>query len=309
MTTRREFLATSAAGALGLGLTPGAAHGAGTLSPGAGARTEPRERPVRAIRLLILGGTGFIGPWQVRYAQQRGHEVTIFNRGRSAPGMFPGVEELIGDRDTGNLEALRGRRWDAVIDNSASQGDAPRWVRPADRVNPRDRAAAPRSPGLSSPTRPQPGAPPAAAMPRSRGLGADNPGAARSRQPQLDRRDRPGSQQRVQPQGQRRVDRDRAARPALQDPRPSMPPRVDRQQRRQTVNAPPSSSDARREFRGAPPRQQDSRRGRAGRSPAATERGTDSTAPPRRERPVRDANRGSRDGSAIGARQGRPAAR
>ena len=81
------------------------------------------------MRLLILGGTGFIGPHQVRYALERGHEVTIFNRGQSAPGMFSGVEELIGDREAGELDALRGRQWDAVIDNSASRSDAPDWVR------------------------------------------------------------------------------------------------------------------------------------------------------------------------------------
>jgi len=83
----------------------------------------------RRIKLLILGGTGFIGPHQVRYAVERGHEVTIFNRGRSAPGVFPGVEELTGDRSTGDLASLRSRRWDAVIDNSASRADAPMWVK------------------------------------------------------------------------------------------------------------------------------------------------------------------------------------
>ena len=121
MSNRRQFLrATAAAGsALALGLggveTAWARGGIG--------------RSRRRIRLLILGGTGFIGPLQVRYALDRGHEVTIFNRGRSAPGMFPGVEELTGDRATGDLGALRGRRWDAVIDNSASRADAPDWVR------------------------------------------------------------------------------------------------------------------------------------------------------------------------------------
>jgi 2'-hydroxyisoflavone reductase len=80
-------------------------------------------------KLLILGGTGFIGPHQVRYALARGHDVTIFNRGRSAPGQFEGVEELIGDRAANTLDALKGRRWDAVIDNSASRADAPTWVK------------------------------------------------------------------------------------------------------------------------------------------------------------------------------------
>lgn len=82
-----------------------------------------------AKKILILGGTSFIGPHQVRYALERGHEVSIFNRGRTAPGMFGNeVEQLTGDR-ANNLEALKGRRWDAVIDNSASQSSAPEWVK------------------------------------------------------------------------------------------------------------------------------------------------------------------------------------
>ena len=80
------------------------------------------------MRLLILGGTGFIGPHQVRYALSRGHEVTLFNRGRQK-AEWPGkVEELIGDRDTGDLKALAGRDWDAVIDNPTT---LPFWVRDA----------------------------------------------------------------------------------------------------------------------------------------------------------------------------------
>ncbi|MBC8089047.1 MAG: NAD-dependent epimerase/dehydratase family protein [Phycisphaerae bacterium] len=80
-------------------------------------------------RILILGGTGFVGPHQVRYALQRGHSVTIFNRGRSAPGMFgKDVEELSGDR-AADLTALKGKKWDAVIDESASLSSAPEWVK------------------------------------------------------------------------------------------------------------------------------------------------------------------------------------
>lgn len=78
----------------------------------------------RPLKILILGGTGFIGPHQVEAALGRGHQVTIFNRGRTAPGMFPQVEQLVGDRDN-DLTALKGREWDAVIDNS---GFIPRWV-------------------------------------------------------------------------------------------------------------------------------------------------------------------------------------
>jgi 2'-hydroxyisoflavone reductase len=80
-------------------------------------------------RILILGGTGFIGPHEVRRALERGHQVTIFNRGRTAPGMFgKDVEELVGDR-ANDLSALKGRKWDAVIDESASLGSARDWVR------------------------------------------------------------------------------------------------------------------------------------------------------------------------------------
>lgn len=81
----------------------------------------------RPLKILILGGTGFVGPHQVEVALGRGHEVTLFNRGQSAPGLFPQVENLTGDRD-GDLAALRGRKWDAVIDNS---GNIPRWVQTA----------------------------------------------------------------------------------------------------------------------------------------------------------------------------------
>jgi 2'-hydroxyisoflavone reductase len=128
MGTRREFLRASAAvgSAVALGLVPTAGTAAAADRSPARSGQGPAHR---RLRLLILGGTGFIGPHQVRYALDRGHEVTIFNRGRSAPGLFPGVEELIGDRAAGQLDALRGRHWDAVIDNSAGRADAPDWVR------------------------------------------------------------------------------------------------------------------------------------------------------------------------------------
>ena len=66
----------------------------------------------------------------VEAALDRGHEVTLFNRGRTGAGLFPGVEKLRGDRD-GNLDALRGREWDAVVDPSAR---IPRWVRTAGEI-------------------------------------------------------------------------------------------------------------------------------------------------------------------------------
>ena len=76
------------------------------------------------MRLLILGGTLFLGRHLAREALRRGHELTLFNRGRTAPELFPEAEHLRGDRD-GDLGALRGREWDAVIDTS---GNDPRAV-------------------------------------------------------------------------------------------------------------------------------------------------------------------------------------
>jgi len=86
--------------------------------------------PVKPMRLLILGGTGFIGPHQVRYALARGHHVTVFNRGRQKEAWPGPVEELLGDRN-GDLKALEGRDWDVCIDNPTS---LPVWVRGAGRV-------------------------------------------------------------------------------------------------------------------------------------------------------------------------------
>jgi hypothetical protein len=64
------------------------------------------------MRLLILGGTGFIGPFQVRYALSRGHHVTVFNRGKTHPGELPaGVEQLIGDRNGQPIDNLLDVIW------------------------------------------------------------------------------------------------------------------------------------------------------------------------------------------------------
>jgi 2'-hydroxyisoflavone reductase len=84
-----------------------------------------RERGAHAVKILILGGTLFLGRHLVESARTRGHEVTLFNRGRTNPELFPEVEKLRGDRESGDLEALRDRRWDAVIDTS---GYVPRIV-------------------------------------------------------------------------------------------------------------------------------------------------------------------------------------
>jgi 2'-hydroxyisoflavone reductase len=89
------------------------------------------EKSVKPLRILILGGTGFIGPYEVRYALSRGHKVTTFNRGKTHPGELPKeVEQLIGDRN-GQLDALRNRQWDVVIDDPTT---LPAWVRDAARI-------------------------------------------------------------------------------------------------------------------------------------------------------------------------------
>ena len=122
--TRREWLQRGLAAAV---------VAATARFPNAQADTPapPISRARKPLDILVLGGTGFIGPNQIEYALARGHRVTMFNRGRTAAGMYGNsVENLIGDRDTrvGNgLKALEGtRRWDAVIDNS---GYVPRHVR------------------------------------------------------------------------------------------------------------------------------------------------------------------------------------
>ena len=114
-TTRRYFIKVSAAagGAFGLGIK---------------SRILFAEKAVTPLRILILGGTGFTGPYQVRYALSRGHKVTTFNRGKTHPGELPTeVEQLTGDRN-GKLDALKGRQWDVVIDNPTT---LPAWVRDA----------------------------------------------------------------------------------------------------------------------------------------------------------------------------------
>jgi 2'-hydroxyisoflavone reductase len=79
----------------------------------------------KGLRILILGGTGYIGPYYVRAAVARGHRVAVFNRGRGSAQLPAVVERLIGDRN-GDLESIRNREWDAVLD-LATYG--PVWVR------------------------------------------------------------------------------------------------------------------------------------------------------------------------------------
>src|SRR5207302_8399383 len=73
------------------------------------------------------GGTGFVGPAIVSAARARGHTLTLFNRGKTSPGLFPDIERITGDRGT-DMERLKGREWDAVIDTWAR---VPRLVRTA----------------------------------------------------------------------------------------------------------------------------------------------------------------------------------
>jgi len=82
------------------------------------------------LKILILGGTVFVGRHLVEAAQARGHEVTLFNRGRQ-PDLFPKTEKLTGDRDAGDLDALSGRSWDVVLDTC---GYVPRVVRQSARL-------------------------------------------------------------------------------------------------------------------------------------------------------------------------------
>jgi 2'-hydroxyisoflavone reductase len=131
-TSRRDFLQQTAvaAGAAALtGVAPAALSG---LVP-----VRAIEPAGRALRILILGGTGFTGPHQVGYALARGHHITVFNRGRRQAGLPASVEQLVGDRNEVNgLASLRaavagGTKWDVVIDNPTT---LPFWVRDAAEV-------------------------------------------------------------------------------------------------------------------------------------------------------------------------------
>jgi len=119
-TNRRDFLKLAAAGgsALGLGVVP-------RIGVNRAPELSDVERAPTPLKILILGGTGFTGPFQVRYAVARGHTVTVFNRGRRQADLPDSVEHLIGDRNN-DLKTLEGRKWDVVIDNPTT---LPNWVR------------------------------------------------------------------------------------------------------------------------------------------------------------------------------------
>ena len=123
MTTRRDLFKLGALAAAAAAL-PSFATAAG--------EAKPVGKAAKPLNILILGGTGFTGPFQVEYALNRGHKVTLFNRGkRPSPEWPAAVEQLHGDRNTGDLAALKGRKWDVCIDNPTS---LPFWVRDAGQV-------------------------------------------------------------------------------------------------------------------------------------------------------------------------------
>ena len=113
---RRQILQYSSAAAL---------LGAGSLA----CQSTASAAAPRKLRILILGGTGFLGPALVEAARPHGHELTLFNRGKTNPGLFPELEKLQGDRDPqkgDGIKALANRQWDVVFDDC---GYYPRHVK------------------------------------------------------------------------------------------------------------------------------------------------------------------------------------
>src|SRR5258708_23030582 len=98
------------------------------------------------VRLLVLGGTSFVGRAIVDDALRCDAEVTLFGRGRTGADLFPGVPRRIGDRDTGDYAALRDGRWDAYgplkaaceDDVLARYGQRATIVRPGKVAGPHD---------------------------------------------------------------------------------------------------------------------------------------------------------------------------
>jgi 2'-hydroxyisoflavone reductase len=130
MTTRRNFLLTLAGGfAVGrtlLAQDKKQEKGADDdLASARAAKVPNVSKSKKPMKVLLLGGTGFIGPHIVAHSIARGHTVTLFNRGKTHPELFPDLEKLRGDRN-GQLDALKGRKWDAVVDTS---GYVPRIVK------------------------------------------------------------------------------------------------------------------------------------------------------------------------------------
>ncbi len=123
---RRQFLTTAAAGLTAAGTSPLWGASTGGEEPSQDDATEKKDGSGKSM--LILGGTNFLGPTIVDAALSRGYEVTLFNRGKTNPGMYPKLEKLRGDRDKNELDAIKGRHWDIVVDTS---GYVPAHVRDA----------------------------------------------------------------------------------------------------------------------------------------------------------------------------------
>ncbi len=127
MKSRREFVRTSLAAGATLSALGPSALAVGQMHSVSSAPSSPSRRP--PLRILILGGTSFLGPHQIAYAMNRGHSISTFTRGQREPSihkrLFEDVEQLVGDRGS-DLSALRGRSWDAVIDNSGRRVE---WTR------------------------------------------------------------------------------------------------------------------------------------------------------------------------------------
>ncbi|MEO1033835.1 MAG: NAD-dependent epimerase/dehydratase family protein [Bacteroidota bacterium] len=121
--SRRTFLRNSMALGLASLIAPNALEALGGFAPND-----------KKLNILILGGTSFLGPHQISYALKRGHKITTFTRGKTVPKihgeLFSEVEQLIGDREN-NLEALKNRKWDVVIDNS---GRKTKWTEDTARL-------------------------------------------------------------------------------------------------------------------------------------------------------------------------------
>ena len=124
--SRRSFVKKSALVGLAIPLI-----GAQVLPPISGLTTlkSSENLPAEKLRILILGGTSFLGPHQIAYAISRGHSITTFTRGQSQPtvhqALFKQVERRIGDREN-DLKALETGSWDVVIDNSGRKTE---WTR------------------------------------------------------------------------------------------------------------------------------------------------------------------------------------
>ena len=120
-TDRRTFLKLTAAAGGALGLS--SLRGLGWAEAANGGVVKPAPK---SLEILILGGTAFTGPQQVEYALKRGHKITLLNRNKTRPDFFKGkVDQLIGDLND-DVSALKGKKFDVVIDNPTT---LPAWVR------------------------------------------------------------------------------------------------------------------------------------------------------------------------------------